>query len=140
MKRIVAIVICLAFLASGLARIGVSTLMIGQAEGWWNFGGEASEALADTIRFIGEREINLVGFSPVSYFGFIAFMGLTISLGAIGALLRRRWGMALIFTYILSHAFLFVNFWTVNPKLAYLAAAAIGAALVAWAQRADAVS
>lgn len=135
MVRWLAILVCLVLLVSGAVRIGVSLLMIGQAEGWWNFGGEASEALADTIRFIGERDANLVSFAPVTYFAFILFMGLTIALGAIGQLFRRRWGMVLIVVYLVSHAFLFVNFMTINPKLAYLLAAALGALFLAWSNR-----
>ena len=42
MKRKLAVLVCLIFLASGLIRIGVSALMIGQAQGWWHFDGEAA--------------------------------------------------------------------------------------------------
>ena len=96
MKRTIVIVICVLFLASGLIRIGVGGIMIGQSTGWWALGGEAEEALIETERFIGERESNLIGFTPVSYFGIIIFMGLSISLGAIGQIGRRHWGMVLI--------------------------------------------
>jgi|TARA_R100001244_G_scaffold44182_15_gene40097 hypothetical protein len=135
MKRKLAIAICLLFLASGLIRIGVSLLMIGQASGWWSFGGEAVEALADTQRFIAERAVNMVGFTPVAYFGFILFMGITISLGAIGQLWRRPWGLALIGIYLLSHAALFVNFWTVNPKIFLWALTVVMAGVLVWANR-----
>lgn len=58
MKRKLAIGICLAFLASGLIRVGVSVLMMGQAAGWWAYGGEATEALSDTERLLpSERQI-----------------------------------------------------------------------------------
>ena len=133
MKRKLAVLVCLIFLASGLIRIGVSALMIGEAEGWWSFGGEATEALADTQRFLAEREVNLVGFTALSYFAFIAFMGVTTSLGAIGQLWRKRWGMALIILYLASHAALFVNFWTVNPKIGLWALTVAMAGLLAWA-------
>ncbi|WP_430428805.1 hypothetical protein [Parasphingorhabdus sp.] len=135
MKRKLAITICLVFLASGLIRIGVSLLMIGQAMGWWTFGGEATEALADTQRFIAERDANLVGFTPLAYFGFILFMGLTISLGAIGQMWRRQWGLVLIGIYLLSHAALFVNFMTINPKIALLGLAIIATIILVWANR-----
>jgi hypothetical protein len=135
MKRKLAILLCLIFLASGLVRIGVSLLMIGQASGWWTFGGEAVEALADTQRFIAERDFNLVGFTPVAYFGFILFMGVTVSLGAIGQLWRRRWGLVLIGVYLLSHGALFVNFMTVNPKILLWALTVVMAALLAWTNR-----
>lgn len=135
MKRKLAIIICLVFLASGLIRIGVSLLMIGQTVGWWSFGGEATEALADTQRFIAEREYNLVGFTPLTYFGFILFMGLTISLGAIGQMWRKHWGLVLIGLYLLSHGALFVNFMTVNPKVLLLGLAIVTTMVLVWANR-----
>jgi hypothetical protein len=135
MKRKLAIVICLIFLASGIIRIGVSALMIGQAMGWWIFDGEAVEALADTQRFIAEADINLVGFTPLTYFAFIMVMGLTISGGAIGQLWRRRWGLTLIALYLLSHAALFINFMTVNPKIFLWGLSVVMAGVLVWASR-----
>ena len=135
MKRKLAILICLGFIVSGLIRIGVGTMMMGQAVGWWAFDGEAATAFADTQVFIAEREANLVGFTPLSYFGYILFMGLTISLGAIGQLWRKQWGLALIGVYLLSHAALFVNFQTVNPKVALLGLAVALTLVLAWANR-----
>lgn len=135
MKRKLAITICLVFLASGLIRIGVSLLMIGQALGWWAFGGEATEALAETQRFIAEREYNLVGFTPLSYFGFIMFMGITISLGAIGQMWRKHWGLVLIGIYLLSHGALFINFMTVNPKIFLWGLSVVAAMVLVWANR-----
>ncbi|MEH6700738.1 hypothetical protein [Parasphingorhabdus sp.] len=135
MKRKLAIVICLIFLASGIIRIGVSALMIGQAMGWWIFDGEAVEALADTQRFIAEADINLVGFTPLTYFAFIMVMGLTISGGAVGQLWRRRWGLTLIALYLLSHAALFINFMTVNPKIFLWGLSVVMAGVLVWASR-----
>ena len=140
MKRALAISICLIFLLSGLLRIGVSVLMIGQAMQWWAFDGEAVEALADTRRFIGEHEHNFVGFTPIGYFAYIMFMGVTISAGAIGQIWRKQWGMSLIILYIASHAALFVNFMTVNPKIGYVGLAIIAALILKWANRPDASS
>ena len=135
MKRKLAVLVCLIFLASGLIRIGVSALMIGEAEGWWSFGGEATEALADTQRFLAEREVNLVGFTALSYFAFIAFMGVTVSIGAIGQLWRRQWGLVLIGVYLISHAALFVNFMTVNPKVFLWGLTVVMAGVLVWANR-----
>ncbi|MEO9462589.1 MAG: hypothetical protein ABJ242_07630 [Marinomonas sp.] len=118
-----------------MIRIGVSTLMIGQAMGWWVFGGEAVEALADTQRFIAERDHNLIGFTPLSYFAFIMFMGVTISLGSVGQLLGKKWGLPLIGVYLLSHGALFINFMTVNPKIFLWALSVIAAAILYWASR-----
>jgi len=133
MKRRLAIFICLIFLASGLIRIGVSLMMIGQVQGWWFFDGEAVEALADTQRFIAERDVNLVGFTPLFYFAYIMFMGVTISLGAIGQIWRKRWGLVLIVIYLLSHGALFVNFATINPKIFLWGLSVLVTALLIWA-------
>ncbi|MEO1596884.1 MAG: hypothetical protein AAFS02_16710 [Pseudomonadota bacterium] len=137
MKRIVAVTICTVFLLSGLIRIGVGGLMMGQAAGLWAIEGEATEALAETKRFVSERDVNIVGFTPITYFGFIAFMGLVISMGAVGQLRRKRWGLVLICLYIVCHAFLFVNFMTVNPKLLFLVLASVMTGVLWWAGRGD---
>ncbi len=135
MKRKLAIVICCVLLASGLIRIGVGGMMIGQAAGWWALDGEAAESLADTQRFISEQKSNIVGFTPISYFAFILFMGLTISLGAIGQIWRKQWGLVLIGIYLLSHGSLFVNFMTVNPKIVLLGLATLLTVILVWANR-----
>lgn len=135
MKRKLGILICLIFLASGVIRIGVSASMIGQAESWWMFGGEAVEALADTQRFIADRDVNLIGFSPLTYFAFILFMGLTISLGAIGQIWRKHWGLVLIGIYLISHGALFVNFMTVNPKIFLWGLSILAALVLIWANQ-----
>lgn len=135
MKRKIAIGICLLFLASGLIRIGVGGLMMGQAAGWWALEGEAAEALVDTQRFISEKQSNIVGFTPISYFAFILFMGVTISFGAMGQIWRKQWGLILIGIYLLSHALLFVNFMTINPKLAFLGLAVLLTLVLVWANR-----
>ena len=135
MKRKLAIVICCVLLVSGLIRIGVGGMMIGQAAGWWTFDGEAAESLADTQRFLSEQKSNIVGFTPIAYFAFILFMGFTISLGAIGQIWRKQWGLVLIGTYLLSHGVLFVNFMTVNPKIALLGLAILLTVILVWANR-----
>lgn len=137
MKRFVAIIICLVFLVSGLIRMGVSALMMGQAMDWWAFEGEAVEALAETRRFIADRDVNMVGFTPISYFAFIMFMGVTISLGAIGQLWRKNWGLILIGIYIVSHGLLFVNFMTVNPKVVLWGLSVVAALVLLWANGPD---
>lgn len=135
MKRKLAILICLIFLASGLIRIFVGGSMMGLEAGWWAPGGEFAEALADTHRFFGERTVNLVGFTPFTYFGYILFMGVTISLGAIGQLWRRQWGLILITIYLLSHGALFVNFMEINPKILLWALSVAVTAILVWANR-----
>lgn len=137
MKRVVALTICTVFLLSGLIRIGVGGLMMGQAAGSWTVDGEAAQALTETKRFISERDANFAGFTPITYFGFIVFMGFAISLGAIGQFRRKRWGLYFIFLYLLCHAFLFVNFMTINPKLLFLVLALALTGVLWWANRSD---
>ena len=59
-------------------------------------------------------------------------MGLVVSIGAIGALLRRSWGLIWLIAYTAMHGALFVNFWTVNPKLWLVALAATGIGVIWW--------
>ena len=133
MYRKLAIAICLLFLVSGLVRMAVGAVMVGQTAGWWAFDGEAAMALVDTQRFIGQQKANIIGFTPMSYFAFIIFMGLTISFGAIGQLWRKKWGLVLSGVYLISHAALFANFMTVNPKIALLGVAILLTLVLAWA-------
>ncbi len=135
MKRKLAIVICLVFLASGLIRIFACGGMMGLEAGWWAPGGEFAEAMTDTQRFFGERKVNLVGFTPFTYFGYIIFMGVTISLGAIGQLWRKQWGLTLIAIYLLSHGALFINFMEINPKIFLWGLSVAVAAVLVWANR-----
>lgn len=133
MKRVIVVAICIVFFISGLIRIGVGGLMIGQTAGYWDLEGEASVAVVEVEQFIAERDTNLAGFNTMSYFGFILFMGITIALGAIGQLWRKTWGLSLICLYLLSHAFLFVNFMTINPKLVLLVLASVLTGVLWWA-------
>lgn len=111
--------------------------MMGQTAGCWALEGEATDALAETQRFIAQADANLVGFTPMTYFGFIVFMGVAIGLGAIGQYWRKPWGLALIGVYLLSHGFLFLNFMTVNPKILLLVLAAALTGVLWWANSTD---
>ena len=135
MKRKLALAICGVFLVTGLIRVGVGTIVISQLTGWWQLGGEAALAVAETRQFIGDASTNLVGFTPFSYFAFLLFMGAIVSAGAIGQMWRKSWGLAMIGTYLCCHAFLFLNFMTINPKIGLLALALLLALILAWANK-----
>lgn len=137
MKRVVAVTICTVFLVSGLIRIGVGGLMMGQTAGFWSIGGEASQALVEVEAFIAERDVNLVGFTSMAYFGFILLMGVLIALGSFAQFWRKTWGFSLICLYLACHAFLFLNFMTINPKLLLLALASILTWVLWWANYSD---
>ena len=137
MKRALALLICAIFLVTGLIRVGVSLVVIGELQGWWVFGGEAAQAVAETREFIAQAPTNFAGFTPLTYFAFLLFMGAVVSLGALAQVWRRGWGMALIGLYLACHSFLFVNFMTINPKIGLVALAAALAGILIWANGAD---
>ena len=134
--RSVAILICIGFLAFGLIRIGVGGALLGQEIGWWSQGGEMAEALAETRQFLADKSPQaLIPLSPAAYFAVIIFMGMSLSLGAGLYWLKRRGGLSLIALYLATHGWLFVNFQTINPKIAVLA---VGVALwlvLLWARK-----
>lgn len=135
MKRKLAITICGIFLVTGIIRLGVGAIVISQLTGWWELGGEAAVAVSETQRFILDAKTNLVGFTPLTYFAFLFFMGAIVSAGAIGQFWRKGWGLVLIGLYLCCHAFLFVNFLTVNPKIGLLGVAVMLALILAWANK-----
>jgi len=59
MKRTMAIVICVIFPASGLIRIGVGGILIGQSAGWRALGGEAEEALFVNFMTVNPKAVFL---------------------------------------------------------------------------------
>lgn len=127
--------ICAIFLVTGLIRIGVSAIVISQLTDWWQLGGEAAAAVTETQRFIANANANLAGFSPLSYFAFLLFMGAIVSAGAIGQFWRKDWGLFLIGLYLCCHAFLFLNFMAINPKIGLLGIAFLLALILAWANK-----
>ena len=120
MRRTTAIIICIIFLAFGLIRIGVGSALIGQELGVLNI--EAFSAPVEEVEdFLEKRQDQqIIKLNALSYLGVIVFMGVSLALGAVGVLRHKGWGLALIGVYLLTHAGLFVNFQTINPKIAYL--------------------
>ena len=132
MYRIIAIVIGIAFLAYGLLRIGVGSAMLGHELGIFDI-----DALQEPIEEVGEfleekADKQLVPVTVGGYVGYIALMGLTLSIGAIGSLTNKRFGLTLIATFLLMYAALFINFQTINPKIVHLAVAAVLFLLRLW--------
>jgi hypothetical protein len=119
MRRATAIIICIVFLAFGLIRIGVGSALIGQNLGILNIDA-LSAPVEEVAEFIEKRQDQqIIKLNTLSYLCIIVFMGVSLALGAAGAFFRKRWGSVLIGVYLLTHAGLFVNFQTVNPKIAY---------------------
>ena len=137
MFRIIAIVIGVVFLAYGLLRIGVGSAMLGHELGIFHI-----DALQEPIKEVGEflqekadKDKQLIPFTVAGYVGYIALMGLTLSIGAIGSLINKRFGLPLIATFLLLYAALFVNFQTINPKIVHLAVALVLFLLLLWIKR-----
>ena len=52
-------------------------------------------------------------------------MGILLTTGAIGTIVRKKWAFQILWVYIGMHAALFVNFQEINPKMFVLAGQAI---------------
>lgn len=117
--HILCMLICLAALAFGVARLGIGAAMFGFEQGWWQLGGEFAEVLPEARHFMAVREDQ--AFFPWSvsfYFGLIMAMGVFLSAGAVQYLRKRyRSGLALMAVYLLTHGGMFLNYQEVNPKL-----------------------
>ena len=122
--RIIAIVIGIVFLAYGLLRIGVGATMLGDEVGIFDINA-LQEPLEEVAEFLEKKaDKQLISVNVSGYLGYIALMGLTLSIGAIGSLANKRFGLPLIATFLLMYAALFINFQTINPKIVHLAIAA----------------
>ena len=135
MYRIIAIVIGIVFLAYGLLRIGVGSAMLGHEVGIFDIA-----ALQEPIKEVGEflekkADQQIIPVTVLGYVGYIAFMGLTLSIGAIGSLTNKRFGLPFIATFLLLYAALFINFQTINPKIFHLAVAAVLFLLLFWIKK-----
>lgn len=75
MRREFALIVCALFALAGLIRLGLSLVVICQLNRWWQFGGEAEVAVADTQRFIADAKTDLTELTPLSYFAFLMVMG-----------------------------------------------------------------
>jgi hypothetical protein len=114
-----------AFLAYGLVRLAVSGLLLAQDASVIQVPGLA-EAVEGVDAFLLERaDRQWVGLGMTGYLTYYAAMGFALTLGAIGAFLRRTWGLGLIGLYLLMHAGLFVNYQQLQPTLVHLIVAVV---------------
>lgn len=135
MYRIIAIVIGIAFLAYGLLRIGVGSAMLGHELGIFDIDA-LQEPIEEVGQFLEEKaDKQIIPVTVGGYVGYIAFMGLTLSIGAIGSLTNKRFGLPFIATFLLMYAALFINFQTINPKVFHLAVAAVLFLLLLWIKK-----
>lgn len=124
-----------ALLVFGLLRIGVVSLLLGQVFGLFEMAAFI-EPIEDTHNFLSVHNADaLIPLTATSYFAVLVAMGLSLTLGAYGAMQRAKWGLALIALYLAMHAGLFVNFQTINPKIVLVIAGAALLGALAWANR-----
>ena len=115
--------------------IGVGSAMLGHEVGIFDIA-----ALQEPIKEVGEflekkADQQIIPVTVRGYVGYIAFMGLTLSIGAIGSLTNKRFGLPFIATFLLLYAALFINFQTINPKIFHLAVAAVLFLLLFWIKK-----
>lgn len=135
MYRILAIIIGLVFLAYGLLRLGVGSALLLQDLGYLDIAA-LEEPLRDVGDFLAKKEDKqLITVNVAGYAGYIALMGLTLTIGAVGSLANRSRGLFFIAAFLLMYVALFVNFQTVNPKIYHLAVAFVLFLVLAWARR-----
>ena len=121
MKNKIGLLIAILLLGYGLIRIGVGGALLAQAYEIVNFL-DLSEATLEVEEFINIRaDKQIIPFTLVGYFTYILVMGILLTTGAGGAIVRRRWGFYLLWIYIAMHAALFINFQEINRKIIVLA-------------------
>ena len=76
------------------------------------------QLLSDALPDMNESAI--VPFSPLAYTLFSGAMGLAMTLGALGTLFKRIWGVWLLALYNALFLAMFVNFGIVNAKMVHL--------------------
>jgi hypothetical protein len=121
----IAACICAIALVFGVIRIAVSVLLMLQATALIDVAA-FREPVMEVQQFLSEQNGRaLVPLSPISYLAIIGFMGLCLVIGAVFSWRRKLWGYGLLSAYLLTHAGLFVNFQTINPKINILIAGII---------------
>jgi hypothetical protein len=121
MKSKIGLLIAILLLGYGIIRIGVGSALLAQTLQIVNIS-DLNEASLEVKQFIDIRaDKQIITFTLTGYFAYILAMGLFLSLGAAGTILRKIWGLVLLWIYIAGHAALFINFQEINPKLIGLA-------------------
>ncbi len=117
MKNKIGLLIAILLLGYGLIRIGVGGALLAQTLEIINFS-DLTEATLEVKQFINIRASEqIIPFNLTGYFTYIIVMGLLLTIGAIGAITRKRFGYILLWIYLAMHAALFINFQEINPKI-----------------------
>ena len=121
MKNKIGLLIAILLLGYGLIRIGVGGALLAQTLEIINFS-DLTEATLEVEQFINTlASEQIIPFTLTGYFSYILVMGLLLTIGAVGVITRKRLGYILLWTYLVLHAALFINFQEINPKLLVLA-------------------
>ena len=122
MKNKIGLLIAILLLGYGIIRIGVGGALLAQILEIVNFS-ELAEATLEVKQFIDVRaNEQIIPFTLAGYYSYILVMGILLTIGAVGTILRRKWGFIFLWIYLANHAALFINFQEINPKLIVLAA------------------
>jgi hypothetical protein len=120
MKNIIGLLIIIGLLTYGIIRIGVGGVLLAQTAQLVDYP-ELNEATLEVKQFLAERsDKQILPFTQATYFAFILFMGILLASGAVGALMRKKWGFVVLWIYIATHAALFINYQEINPKIIIL--------------------
>ncbi len=116
-RRYGGVALAIMFLGYGLVRIGVGVALLTQSLALIDVP-DLAEAVSEVSEFLTARESKqIVPFSVPGYFVYIAAMGFLLTLGGVGALVRRQWAYVSLGLYLGMHAALFINYQEINPKL-----------------------
>jgi hypothetical protein len=116
-KNTIGLLTAILLLGYGLIRIGVGASLLAQTLEIINFS-EFADAILEVKEFISIRASDqIIPFTLTGYFAYILLMGVLLTIGAVGTIVRRRWGFILLWIYIGAHAALFINYLEINPKL-----------------------
>ena len=121
MKNKIGLLIAILLLGYGIIRIGVGAALLSQTFEIVS-SSDLAEATLKVKQFIDIRaDKQIIPFTLTGYFSYILVMGILLTAGAIGAIIRRKWGFILLWIYLANHAALFINFQEINRKLFVLA-------------------
>ena len=113
----IGLLIAMLLLGYGLIRIGVGAALLAQTMELINYS-DLSEGALEVKQFINNRASEqLIPFTLTGYFTYILVMGILLTIGALGTIVRRRCGFILLGIYLAMHAALFINFQEINPKI-----------------------
>ena len=93
MKNKLGLLIAILLLGYGIIRIGVGGALLAQAFEIVNFP-DLADASLKVEEFMNIRvSKQIIPFTIVGYFTYILVMGLLLSVGAIGTMVRKSWGL-----------------------------------------------